>query len=52
MNSMARKASLTLDINPSFTSLVLDFVEKGAMAFNMADGDVSRIRLAGEEVFG
>ncbi|OPY66909.1 MAG: hypothetical protein A4E62_02396 [Syntrophorhabdus sp. PtaU1.Bin002] len=52
MNSMARKASLTLDVSPSFTPLVLDFAEKGAMAFNMADGDVSRVRLAVEEVFG
>ncbi len=52
MNTLARKASLTLDISPSFTSLVLDFAEKSAMAFNMADGDISRVRLAGEEVFG
>ncbi|HBA56145.1 ATP-binding protein [Syntrophorhabdus aromaticivorans] len=52
MNSLARKASLTLDTNPSFTPLVLDFAEKSARAFGMTEGDASRVRLAGEEVFG
>ncbi|OPY79523.1 MAG: hypothetical protein A4E65_01821 [Syntrophorhabdus sp. PtaU1.Bin153] len=52
MNTLARKASLTLDTSSSLTSLVLDFAENSAKAFDMTDGDASRIRLAGEEVFG
>ena len=52
MNVLARKASLTLDLSLSFTSLILDFAEESAKAFGLTDSDVLRVRLASEEVFG
>lgn len=52
MNTLARKASLTLSLSPSFTSLVLDFAEESAKAFGFKDIDVLKVRLASEEMFG
>lgn len=52
MNNTARKASLVLDLSPSFTPLILDFTENAAKAFGLTDSDAARVRLAGEEVFG
>lgn len=52
MTIAARRASLTIDLNPAFTSLVLDFAVGTARAFGMTDGDVAKVRLASEEIFG
>ena len=52
MNALARRASITLDLNSSFIPLILDFAEKSAKAFGFTDSDVLRVRLASEEIFG
>jgi anti-sigma regulatory factor (Ser/Thr protein kinase) len=51
MNSSARMASLTIDLNNAFTGLVLDYAEGCGRSFGFPDDDTMRIRLACEEVF-
>jgi hypothetical protein len=52
MNALARRASITLDLNSSFIPLILNFAEESAKAFGFTDSDVLRVRLASEEIFG